>query len=448
MGYFKPFSRHGSTGGRDGRQEYLEQGRGPASQVYLEEKTPNRALARDFINIPETRQHDWGDFMDSFRHSMGNDTPWNGKPAVTYQEYVLSPDPKDDLSLEDLRELSCAWAQRWFGDNGRLGTYQVAIIYHDDNASQIKHAHVVVNNTNLNNGRRLHIDNATNTELNLTLQRMCNDRGLRHFSMEDERDINWRKQSKRPISRERTEEAVVSRGKFSWKEELRCYSEVAKRTSRSVEGYLSELSEYGIEVDVRDGDLFYTHPAKPERWRCFGSTLGRDYTLESVSEYYELIEKGYLEIPKDFPETMRERIRDYILETRPEFTVAIDANMTLKAVAACLRTNDRYQITCSADYDARLRDRAIKMQRAPNSELRNRYKREYGQISAAKKTAAKGDFFYGVKARLIETPDFERIEQSAKRVQIQETEKPNTNINTVQVRSQTHEQKHTGHGAR
>lgn len=408
MAYFKPFSRHGMTGGRDGRQEYLEQGRGPTSQEYLEEKTPNRAIARDFINIPESRQHDWGSFMDAFRHASGNDEPWKGRRAVTYQEYVLSPDPKDAISVEALRSLCTEWAQSWFGEEGKKGSYQVAIIYHDDNASQIRHAHVVVNNTNLQTGRRLHLSNRENVELRSSLQKLCEQRGLRHFSIEDERDINWRKQTERPIAREKVEKEVIARGDFSWKEDLRCYSEVAKRTTRSIQGYISELEEYGIGIEERDGDFFYVHPAKPGRWRCFGATLGKDYTMDGISSYYEQIEKGFLEIPKDFPQTMRERIRDYILETRPSFAVLAGPNTSLKAVAACLRTNDRYQITCQTDYDAKLKEFAIQMQRAADPATRKKCKRAYAQLSASKKTAAKGDFFNGIQARQIESPTFDR----------------------------------------
>lgn len=36
-----------------------------------------------------------------------------------------------------------------------FGNYEVAVVYHDDNERRIPHAHVVVNNTNLNTGHRL-----------------------------------------------------------------------------------------------------------------------------------------------------------------------------------------------------------------------------------------------------------------------------------------------------
>lgn len=77
----------------------------------------------------------------------------------------MSPDPADKIGLERLRELSIAWAQKHFGE------YQVAIVYHDDNEHRIPHAHIVVNNTNVETGKRLHVPQPK--ELNRDLQQMA-----------------------------------------------------------------------------------------------------------------------------------------------------------------------------------------------------------------------------------------------------------------------------------
>ena len=112
-------------------------------------------LANDFINIdipapahPEM-SFDWARVMDSTRRSFGNDLPWRGRRVRTYKHYVVSPNPKDGIGLEALRELATAWAIEHFFE------YEVAIVYHDDNQNGIPHAHVVVNNTNIETGRRL-----------------------------------------------------------------------------------------------------------------------------------------------------------------------------------------------------------------------------------------------------------------------------------------------------
>ncbi|MGN0076585.1 MAG: relaxase/mobilization nuclease domain-containing protein [Parafannyhessea sp.] len=121
-----------------------------AARRYLERD--GRALARDllhFSRIDEAARQsgrgvdafEWDVAMDETRRANGNDAPWRGRPARTYKHYVLSPDPRDGVSLEELRKLAVRWAEESFPD------FQVAIVYHDDNEGRIPHAHVIVNNT-------------------------------------------------------------------------------------------------------------------------------------------------------------------------------------------------------------------------------------------------------------------------------------------------------------
>ena len=58
------------------------------------------------LDVPEHEgsAFDWAAAMDDTR--WRNDTPWGDKPCRTYEHYVLSPDPKDHVSLNDLRELT------------------------------------------------------------------------------------------------------------------------------------------------------------------------------------------------------------------------------------------------------------------------------------------------------------------------------------------------------
>ena len=108
--------------------------------------------------------------MDETRRAYRNDTSCGDMPARTYKHYVISPDPGDAVSLDGLRDLAVAWARDNFPD------YEVAIVYHDDNASRIPHAHVIVNNTNLATGRRL--QNPDPRALKHNLQTLAKGRGL------------------------------------------------------------------------------------------------------------------------------------------------------------------------------------------------------------------------------------------------------------------------------
>ena len=169
MPILKPISGHGSTVG---------------IRRYLEKK--NRALARDFFNLSWDERKDidtpedkkefvlWDVEMDATRAEFGHDEPWHGMRARTFKHFVLSPDPDDAIGLAELRELSGAWALRFFPDN------QIAIVYHDDNARGIPHAHIVVNSTNLLTGNRMHTEHPE--DLNRALQDMARERGLSGLS--------------------------------------------------------------------------------------------------------------------------------------------------------------------------------------------------------------------------------------------------------------------------
>ena len=59
--------------------------------------------------LPGYEPFDWSAVMDKTRHDARNDLPWRGKRVRTYKHYVVSPDPQDQLGLDDLRELTMAW---------------------------------------------------------------------------------------------------------------------------------------------------------------------------------------------------------------------------------------------------------------------------------------------------------------------------------------------------
>ena len=171
MPILKPISGH--TGCRNVRR-------------YLEKN--GRAIARDFFNLSWDEREmagydeagkeavEWDREMNRTRASFGNDAPYKGRKARTYKHFVISPDPEDDIDIEALRGLASDWALRFFGD------HQIAIVYHDDNANGIPHAHVVVNNTNLKTGNRMQTRNPL--ELNRALQDMARERGLSGLSNE------------------------------------------------------------------------------------------------------------------------------------------------------------------------------------------------------------------------------------------------------------------------
>ena len=295
-------------------QRYLESGARLDAVAYFERygKEPDRLLAMDYVNLYPWEQKDWGGTMDELRRKCGNDRAWNGKSAVFYNQFVISPDPADKIGLDGLRELATAWVKMNFGPDGKIGRAQVAIAYHDDNANHIPHAHVVVNNTDLDTHKRLHFDPKQYKELRTSLQELCIERGLHHldFQADDNGAPGW---VSKPASEPRIEDEVrakrkrgtlktgdfkrivpreeqwyAQQGIKTWKQQIAEAVEAAARNSSGVDEFFAALDEQGVGHGFRkDGEVLYIlQPADDVETdqMVLGKTLGEDYTLTGIRE--------------------------------------------------------------------------------------------------------------------------------------------------------------------
>lgn len=277
MPILKPISGHTSCAG-----------------VYRYLTKNGRALARDFLNIdaPEEEGFDWAAVMDETRHAYRNDTPWGDRPARTYKHYVISPDPGDAVSLERLRDLAIAWARENFPD------YEVAIVYHDDNAGRIPHAHVVVNNTNLATGRRL--QDPDPRALKHNLQALAKGRGLSDFDTQ-ERDRFDGRIPPRTMQRDYVrwaERELEAEGRYSWVADIRGRVGIARSIARSEGEFRSVLSAIGIEVADNSAkaprrDWVYSLEGHPT-WRISGERMGLGYGREALVRSFSLGAAGHL----------------------------------------------------------------------------------------------------------------------------------------------------------
>ena len=258
---------------------------------YLTRK--NRALASDYINIdaPDPAHSemtfDWARVMDSTRRAFGNDLPWRGRRVRTYKHYVVSPDPKDGIGLEPLRELATAWAAEHFSE------YEVAIVYHDDNARGIPHAHVVVNNTNIETGRRL--QDPDPKALASSLQDIAERLGLSALRPSEPSGVAARAQRRNPQRApetyrseyvRRAERELAERGEYSWTADIRARVRIARTVARSEAEFRSVLSSMGVTVTdnsprAQRRDWIYALVEHPTR-RISGERMGLAYGRERL----------------------------------------------------------------------------------------------------------------------------------------------------------------------
>ena len=261
-----------------------------AARRYLERE--GRALARDFLNLdapmagigedglPEYRKYDWASIMDETREKLGNDSPFKGRKARTYKHYVFSPDPRDAVSLSELRSVTMSWVEENFAD------FEVAVVYHDDNEHHVPHAHVIVNNTNLVTGRRL--QDPDPRALKRSAQRIAREHGL-SFYEDEPRDPEtgvipdseaYARRNTHIVERDR-----VAHGEYSWVGDIRARVDVAKGIAKSPEDFRQALRDMGVNVREsasRKGDWVYSLAGTPSR-QVTGSKLGVSYTRREVT---------------------------------------------------------------------------------------------------------------------------------------------------------------------
>ena len=342
---------------------------------YLEKG--GRALLRDFFNLSWDEvedkgldaalkdEVDWAQEMDALRRDYGNDAPWKGQRAITFRHYVISPDPGDNIGLDGLRELTHAWVRKHFSG------YQVAVIYHDDNRQRIPHAHIVVNNTNLETGRRLHIPNAL--DMNRSLQEVARARGLAAFDNEMPRGRVGQSDPRtppRPRTRwatyvNKAERGILDAGAYSWVSDIRNRVSVAKVLSRNEGEFMRILELMEIEVAENSSqapreDWIFSLADQPSR-KVSGERLGMTFGKIALTERFERIGSYH-------PDAASSRA---ILSMATD-AVEVNDVAELGSLAKAVETNARYSIGSSADYGRRIET------------LQRRMEREAGSKAAAK----------------------------------------------------------------
>lgn len=329
-----------------------------AIQRYLERD--GRALAKDFFNLSvderdgygdEDKDIRWADEMDAMRHAFGNDTPFGDMRARTYKHFVLSPDPEDGIDLPALRELACAWAITHFDD------YQVAIVYHDDNEGRIPHAHVVVNNTNLKTGLRMHHDDPK--EFNRSLQQMARERELQFLTDDPEpaeglerlvakgRPRRERPETMQQVHVGRAEKQLVDAGGYSWVADIRDRVTIAKSLSRNEGEFGQVLGMLGVDMtnnsrNARRDDWIFSLADTPTR-RVSGEKLGLLFAKETIRREFR---RAATYRPE--PKTSRELLR-----------IARDAVLVndlgdLNDLSGALRTCAYHNVSSIQDCDRRI----------------------------------------------------------------------------------------------
>lgn len=403
-------------------------------------RSRGRALAWDYINLSEKEAAHWDQVMDSTRKDYGHDKDWHGKASRQYTHFIISPDPRDAVDLDTLRELTTRWAAEMFGgpteddfDNiGVLGDYQVAIAYHDDNTNHVPHAHLIVNATNLHTGKKMEIKNDINEHLMPErLQEIAAELGLSYF---DDEGLNVIRTDKKLKNKNLTsaEIRLIKESKFSWKDELRSRIDIAKCISGTEEDFISALDEMGVGVrqskERQDDWVFYDN-RNPNYWECRGYKLGPEYKKTSIERYRRKLRGQRFVTDFDKAEMLRERrdvlegfksavyVPDKSKETTGEIIdrvaeqfsdqitgrtfIKMREHVDVNDLAEALKTNREYDVQCFEDYEMLLDGfaRWARLEGASLDDPVNSNAIAYRRLIQARDIASKGDLFAGVEIK-------------------------------------------------
>lgn len=96
-------------------------------------RSPGRAIAWDYVNLSERESKHWDEVMDATRKEYGHDKDWHGRASRQYTHFIISPDPRDAVDIDTLRELTTRWVAEFFGgptdDDWNLSDFGIVTVY-------------------------------------------------------------------------------------------------------------------------------------------------------------------------------------------------------------------------------------------------------------------------------------------------------------------------------
>lgn len=399
-------------------------------QAYLEVRDGRERVVAKFTHelVGDTDRSEWAVAMDRTRaaaghHRLPGDMEGEAVPGkdgrarrrrnVMAHHFMLSPDPGSGCGPEEVMALAQLWAGKHFGtgelmdsEPGALGNYQYVIELHDDGTNGVVHAHIVVNNTDVDTGRRLHIDDEANDRLWDSAQDISRELGMPYRAHAKE----WRRAESKEAQRRKREQSlgrymtkversIACDGSFSWKAAIANGARSAKLLAHDEDSFVSTMRLAGFAVErAAGGDFLYRHPSRPDRWCCTGYRLGRDFTREAVlRDVDDNRRRGDMSDDANRERVLAKAIAALDGIADPSNVAARTAHGTALADAAfVLQTNRAFGIGCPEHYGqaiARLESDAAALDAAGGQGDLLRRKAE--QLRRARDIAAEGDYFVG-----------------------------------------------------
>ena len=293
-----PFLKTLSGGGGSCKQvdDYLSFGHRSAEdheermEKYLAgDKSASRSMAFGHSpGLPDT-PYGWHKVMDATRKRFGKDKPpeWfenkrRSNPDLVWRNYyqwVLSPDPRDRASAEEVGQLAQEWCERiWPADRGWQWIWSV----HDDNANGVMHAHVILNAVNSSNGLKAQITPEDSDNMARVAQEIAREHGMGTLPDLSERRKAMREGRQAPtiqsVRMSAAERSLRRRGRRSWVAEIRDAIDESIANSSDWDEFVERFEAEGFTVEWSRRGIGYRHPdSGGHDKKVLASSLGSNY---------------------------------------------------------------------------------------------------------------------------------------------------------------------------
>lgn len=220
--------------------DYLESGHGQE----------HRPLAWGAQHLFTESPHGWSREMDATRARWGKDE------GRTYYHFVISADPEDHASAEEMRDVALEWLRRTHPDA------QAAVSVHDDNADHVMHAHVIVNSVIPTTGRKVHRSDGDVIREADALQDICDEHGLGALPRLGERRRGGRQRAwtGQETHRSAAERGIGARGGHSWVAACRMAVDMSVAGASSWDEFVARMESRGYGVHVTRRGVTYVCP--------------------------------------------------------------------------------------------------------------------------------------------------------------------------------------------
>lgn len=231
----------------------------------------------------------WHKVMDATRKRFGKDKPpeWFEKKRKSnpnliwrnYYQWILSPDPRDHASAEEVGQLAQEWCERvWPADQGWQWIWSV----HDDNASGVMHAHIILNAVNASTGLKVQISSEDSDMLDHQAQKIGEEHGMNFFP-----DLaDWRAAVRegrqtptiQSVRMSAAERSLRRRGRRSWVAEIRDAIDRSIENSSDWDEFVEKFEADGFKVEWSRRGIGYRHPdSGGHDKKVLASSIGSNY---------------------------------------------------------------------------------------------------------------------------------------------------------------------------